>query len=397
MALTDVQIRKTKRPEKTQRLYDEKGLYLELSPAGGKWWRFKYRFADKEKRLSLGTYPEVSLSFARDRRDEARKLVAQGVDPGEKRKVDKLVGRERSANSFEFIADEWAKKHLANRAESHRSKVVGRLKRDAYPWIGTRPIGEITPREILAFLQKVEIRSPDTAHRLKQNISQVFRYAIATQRAERDPTADLRGALAPIAGGHFAAITDPKEVGKLLRAIDAYTGFIVVRSALRLLPLVFVRPGELRRAEWSEIDLEAAEWNIPGDRMKMNQPHLIPLSKQAVDILTELQPLTEKSQYVFPSARGRSRPMSEGAIPVALKSLGYDGNKMTGHGFRAMARTMLDEVLGFRPDIIEHQLAHSVRDPLGRAYNRTSHLDERRQMMQRWADYLDELRKSASR
>jgi integrase len=392
MALTDVQIRKAKRPEKTQRLFDEKGLYLELSPAGGKWWRFKYRFGDKEKRLALGTYPEVPLALARERRDDARKLVAQAIDPGEKRKIDKLVGRERSANSFEFIAGEWIKTHLANRAESHTSKVVGRLKRDAYPWIGTRPIADIKPREILAFLQTVEIRSPDTAHRLKQNISQVFRYAIATQRAERDPTADLRGALAPVVGGHFAAITDPKQVGKLMRAIEGYTGFLVVRSALRLLPLIFVRPGELRRAEWSEIDLKAAEWNIPGERMKMKQAHLVPLSIQAVAILTELKPLTEKSKYVFPSARGRSRPMSEGAIPVALKALGYNGNSMTGHGFRAMARTMLDELLGFRPEIIEHQLAHSVRDPLGRAYNRTSFLDERRQMMQKWADYLDVLR-----
>lgn len=291
MALTDVQIRKVKRPEKTQRLFDEKGLYLELSPNGGKWWRFKYRFGGKEKRLALGTYPEVPLALARERRDDARKLVAQAIDPGEKRKIDKLVGQERSANSFEFVADEWIKKHLANRAESHRSKVVGRLKRDAYPWIGTRPIADITPREILAFLQTVEIRSPDTAHRLKQNISQVFRYAIATQRAERDPTADLRGALAPVVGGHFAAITDPKEVGKLMRAIEGYTGFMVVRGALRLLPLIFVRPGELRRAEWSEIDLDAAEWNIPGERMKMKQAHLVPLSKQAVAILTELKPL----------------------------------------------------------------------------------------------------------
>ena len=323
--------------------------------------------------------------------------MAQAIDPGEKRKIDKLVGRERSANSFEFIAGEWIKTHLANRAESHTSKVIGRLKRDAYPWIGTRPIADIKPREILAFLQTVEIRSPDTAHRLKQNISQVFRYAIATQRAERDPTADLRGALAPVVGGHFAAITDPEEVGKLMRAIEGYTGFLVVRCALRLLPLVFVRPGELRRAKWSEIDLKAAECNIPGERMKMKQAHLVPLSTQAVAILTELKPLTEKSEYVFPSARGRSRPMSEGAIPVALKALGYDGNSMTGHGFRAMARTMLDEILGFRPEIIEHQLAHSVRDPLGRAYNRTSYLDERRQMMQKWADYLETLEDRTSR
>lgn len=395
MPLSDVQIRKVKRPERTRRLFDGKGLYLELSPAGGRWWRFKYRFSGKEKRLSLGTYPEVSIAQAREKRDEARKLVAADVDPGEQRKIKRLIGVERSANSFELVAHEWIAKHLEKRAETHRSKVVRRLEMYAYPWIGSRPIADVSAREVLALLQRVEGRSADTAQRLKQNIGQVMRYAVATGRAERDPTGDLRGALVPAVGGHFAAITEPNEVGALLRAIHGYAGYFVTRSALRLAPLVFVRPGELRHAEWAELDLEKAEWSIPAVRMKKKkQAHLVPLAQQAVQILTELKPLTGKGKYVFPSARGRSRPMSEGAILAALRTLGYDRTRMTGHGFRAMARTLLDEVLGFRPDIIEQQLAHAVRDPLGRAYNRTSHIDERRRMMQEWANYLDRLRET---
>jgi integrase len=392
MPLSDVQIRKLKRPEKTRRLFDGKGLYLELAPAGGRWWRFKYRFLGKEKRLSLGTYPEVSIAQARERRDEARKLVATGIDPGAQRKINRLIGLDRAANTFAVVAREWIAKHLEKRAESHRSKVVRRLEMYAYPWIGNRPISEVSAREILGLLQRIEGRSADTAQRLKQNIGQVMRYAVAAGRTERDPTGDLRGALAPIAGGHFAAVTEPKDVGALLRAIHGYTGHFVTQSALRLAPLVFLRPGELRHAEWTEIDLDAADWNIPAERMKMRQAHIVPLAKQAVEILTDLKPLTGKGRYVFPSARGRSRPMSEGAILAALRTLGYDRTQMTGHGFRAMARTLLDEKLKFRPDIIEHQLAHAVRDPLGRAYNRTSHIDERRRMMQEWADYLDKLR-----
>lgn len=394
MALSDLQIRRRKPPQKTTRLFDGKGLYLELSPSGGKWWRFKFRFRRKEKRLSLGTYPEISIAVARERRDDARKLVAHGVDPSERRKIEKLIGDERAGNSFESIAREWAAKHLERRAESHRSKVTRRLELYSYPWIGGRPISDVSSREVLSVLQRIEGRSPDTAQRLKQNIGQVFRYAIATGRAERDPTGDLLGALAPIPKGHFATITDPDEVGCLLRAIEGYTGNLITKSALRLAPLVFVRPGELRRAEWAEIDLKNSEWTISAERMKMKIPHLVPLAQQAVAILEELQPLTGKGRFVFPSARGAKRPMSEGAILAALRSMGYDRTKMVGHGFRAMARTMLDEVLGFRPDIIEHQLAHAVRDPLGRAYNRTTQFEKRQKMMQAWANYLDMLKTS---
>ncbi|MBN2516779.1 MAG: site-specific integrase [Deltaproteobacteria bacterium] len=285
---------------------------------------------------------------------------------------------------------------LMSRSPSHSSKILSALRRDVFPWIGTQPIKELKAPELLAVLRRIETRGAlDTAHRVRGIMGRIFRYAIATGRAERDPAADLRGALPQPNEKHHAAITDPKEVGPLLRAIDGYTGHFVVKCALRLAPMIFVRPGELRHAEWSEIDLDEAVWNIPGHKMKLKEPHLVPLSRQAVEILKELQPLTGSGRYVFPSARSSARLMSENAVLAALRRMGYSKDEMTGHGFRAMARTILDEVLQVRPDFIEHQLAHAVRDPNGRAYNRTAHLAERKKMMQLWADYLDGIKAGA--
>ena len=398
MPLTDTAIRKAKPADKVQRLFDAGGLYLEIAKTGGKWWRLKYRFDGKEKRLSLGTYPDTSLASARDKRDAARKLLAAGVDPGEHRKAEKLAGEEQAANSFEVIAREWLAKYSPTWAASTGDKIASRFARDLFPWLGKRPIATITPKELLAVVHRIADRgATETAHRALRSCGQVFRYAIATGRAERNPATDLRGALPPIREqAHRAAIVDPAAIGGLLRAIDGYQGAFATRCALRLAPLLFVRPGELRHAEWSEIDLDAAEWNIPADKMKTREPHLVPLAPQAVAILRDLYALTGRGRYVFPNPRTGSRPMSNNGVLSALRRMGYGKDEMTGHGFRAMARTVLDEVLNFRPDYIEHQLAHAVRDPNGRAYNRTAHLAERRKMMAAWADYLDQLRDSGS-
>ncbi|SET32675.1 Integrase [Nitrosomonas marina] len=394
MPLTDITIRNAKPDTKTKKLFDERGLYLEISPAGGKWWRLKYRFNDKEKRISLGVYPDVGLKDARDRRDEARKLLANGIDPSENRKAMKSARKERSANSFEVIAREWYAKYSTAWAKNHSERIIRRFERDIFPWIGGRPIAEINAPELLSVVRRIENRGAlETAHRALSNCGQVFRYAVATGRAERDPSGDLRGALPPVKGTHFAATTDPKRVGEILRALDGYEGTLTVRCALRLAPLVFVRPGELRNAKWADIDLEVAEWRYLVT--KTNTQHIVPLARQAIEILLELQPLTGNSQYVFPSARSFIRPMSDNAILAAMRRLGIDKEEMSGHGFRAVARTILDEILGVRPDFIEHQLAHAVRDPNGRAYNRTAHLPERRKMMQQWADYLDKLKSGA--
>ncbi len=396
MALSDTAIKNAKPGAKPIKLSDEKGLYLLIPPSGGKWWRLKYRVDGKEKLLSLGTYPEVSLKDARERRDEARKLLAAGVDPSENRKATKAAKSDRAANSFEVLSREWFSKHSPNWTAGHADKIIQRLERDIFPWIGGKPVADITAPELLAALRRIETRGAvETAHRALQNCGQVFRYAIATGRAERDPSPDLKGALPPVKQTHLAAITDPKEIAALLRAIDDYQGQFVTKCALRLAPLFFVRPGELRRAEWAEFDLDNAEWNIPAERMKMREPHLVPLSAQAVAILRELHAFTGQSKYVFPGARTNGRPMSDNAILAALRRMGFAKDEMSGHGFRAMARTILDEVLGVRPDFIEHQLAHAVRDPNGRAYNRTAHLAERRKMMQQWADYLDKLKAGA--
>ncbi|SEN22267.1 Integrase [Nitrosospira multiformis] len=394
MALTDTAIRNTKPADKPLKLTDERGLYLLLKPNGSRWWRFDYRYGGKRKTLSMGVYPDVSLKEARNRRDEARKLLASDVDPGENRKAVKAAKLEKAANSFEVVTREWYSKYSPSWNESHGERIIRRFERDIFPWIGSKPITEIAAPELLTTVRRIEDRGAvETAHRALGNCGQVFRYAIATGRATRDISADLRGALPPVKGEHFAAITEPKQVGALLRAIDGYTGSHVVRCALRLAPLVFVRPGELRKAEWKDIDLDVAEWRYIVT--KTNTPHIVPLSTQAVEILKELQALTGRSPFVFPGARTNGRPMSDNAILAALRRMGIDKEEMSGHGFRAMARTILDEVLGVRPDFIEHQLAHSVRDPNGRAYNRTAHLPERRKMMQQWADYLDKLKAGA--
>jgi integrase len=367
---------------------------LEISPRGGKWWRLKYRFAGKEKRLSLGVYPDVSLKMARERRDEARKLLTNEVDPSENRKAIKAARDERSANSFEVIGREWFAKHSPNWSANHADRIIRRLERDIFPWIGGKPIAGITAPQLLDVVRRIEKRGAlETAHRALGNCGQVFRYAVATGRAERDPSGDLRGALPPVKGKHFAAVTEPKQVAEILRALDGYEGTLTVRCALRLAPLFFVRPGELRHAQWEDINLEESEWRYTVT--KTDTQHIVPLSRQAVEILRELQPLTGQSRHVFPGARSNLRPMSDNAILAAMRRMGIGKEEMSGHGFRAMARTILDEVLGFRPDYIEHQLAHSVRDPNGRAYNRTAHLPKRKKMMQDWADYLDRLKAGA--
>ncbi len=394
MPLTDIAIRNAKPGEKPTKMFDERGLFLLVTPTGGKWWRLRYTFNGKEKLLSLGTYPDTRLKDARIRRDEARKLLADGVDPGENRKAVKAARQERAANSFEVVAREWYAKQTPNWAEHHGDRIIRRFERDIFPWIGGQPIADVTAPELLAAVQRIENRGAlETAHRALGNCGQVFRYAIATGRALRDPSGDLRGALPPVKGEHFAAVTEPEQVAELLRTLDGYQGTLTVACALRLAPLVFVRPGELRAAEWADIDLDAAEWRYTVT--KTDTAHIVPLATQAVAILRELHALTGTGRYVFPGARSNGRPMSDNAILAAMRRMGIGKEEMSGHGFRAMARTILDEVLGFRPDFIEHQLAHAVKDPNGRAYNRTAHLAERKKMMQAWADYLDKLKAGA--
>jgi integrase len=376
-------------------LFDGGGLYLEVSPAGGKWWRLKYRYGGKEKRLSLGTYPDTGLADAREKRAAARRLLAAGVDPGEQRKAMKTAGEERAANSFAVVAAEWLALQKSRMAIATLEKAQWTFDELLNPWIGNRPIAEIEAPELLKLLRRIEDRGAhETAHRTKQRAGQVFRYAIATSRAKHDPTADLRGALAPVVSTSRAAITDPVKVGDLLRAIDTYQGSLVTKCALRLAPLVFVRPGELRKAEWAEIDLDGAQWRIPAARMKMREEHVVPLAPQAVAILRELHPLTGRGQYVFPSYRGKARMMSENTVNAALRYMGFDKDTMTGHGFRAMASTRLNE-MGWPPDVIERQLAHAERNKVRAAYNRAQYLDERTRMMHAWAEYLDGLRAGA--
>lgn len=394
MPLTDAAIRTAKPSTKPVRMFDGGGLYLEVSPAGGKLWRLKYRFNGKEKRLALGAYPETGLKEARGRREDARKLLANGADPSETKKAQKAASVERSANSFEVIAREWFEKRRSTWAASHADKIIKRLENDVFPWLGGRAIAEITAPDVLTVLRRIEGRGTlDTAHRAGGNISQVMRYAIATGRAERDPMPDLRGALPPARGGNFAAITEPAKVGELLRAIDAFTGTFVVKSALDIAPKVFVRPGELRKAEWEGFDLDKAEWGYFVTKTKTL--HLVPLAKQVVAILRELHALTGHGRYVFPG-RDPQKPMSNAAVNAALRRMGYDTKEeITGHGFRAMARTILHEELHQKPEVIEHQLAHKVPDANGTAYNRTKFLKERKTMMQLWADYLDKLKAGA--
>lgn len=396
MALTDTGLRAAKPGEKPIKLADGGGLYLLLNPNGSRWWRLDYRFGGKRKTLSMGVYPDVSLKQARERRDEARRLLGEGIDPGEHRKACRNVSAEAAANSFEAVSREWFSKMLPTWTPGHADKILRRLERDVFPWIGAKPIADLAAPDVLATIRRIESRGRlETAHRALQNCGQVFRYAVATGRAQRDPTGDLRGALPPARPTHMAALTEPADVAALLRAIDAFRGTLVVQSALKLAPRLFVRPGELRRAEWAEFDLEKGEWNIPAERMKARQAHLVPLANQAVTILRDLHPLTGRGVHVF-AGRDPKKPMSDAAVNAALRRMGYDTkSEMTGHGFRAMARTIINEVLEFDQHVIEHQLAHRVPDTLGSAYNRTKFLPQRKLMMQAWADYLDRLKAGA--
>ncbi|MCS5710442.1 phage integrase central domain-containing protein [Candidatus Berkiella aquae] len=391
MALSDTKVRSLKPREKAYKVADEKGLYLQITPTNAKYWRFKFRFAGKEKKLALGVYPDVSLADARNKRDEARKLLANDVDPSFHKKEKKRSLKLLAENSFESVALEWHIKFSNKWTPDHADRILQRLKKDVFPWIGNRPISGINAPELLSVLRRIEDRGAiETAHRTLQNCGQIFRYAIATGRAERDISSDLRGALQPVKQRHHASITDPKAIGSLLRAINDYQGHFVTKCALRLAPLVFVRPGELRQAEWAEFNFETNEWHIPAQKMKMREKHIVPLSRQALTILNELKPLTGNGKYLFPGIRTPNRPMSNNTVLGALRRLGYTSDEMTGHGFRSMACTLLNEQ-GWNRDAIERQLAHAERNSIRAAYNYAEHLPERRKMMQKWADYLDEL------
>ncbi|MDD2893403.1 MAG: integrase arm-type DNA-binding domain-containing protein [Halothiobacillaceae bacterium] len=416
MPLTDTAIKQAKPAATPYKLTDEKGMYLYVHPSGGKLWRFDYRFEGKRKTLALGAYPDINLKQARIYRDEARQLIANGTDPGELRKAEKVTlseakqeaeqaaelermvqSGEALPGSFRAVALEWEANHMANKADSHKKKVMGRLERDVFPYLGNLPADAVTAPLVLEIIRRVESRGTiETAHRTKHHISQVMNYAVATGRATYNPCPALSGALIPKPSPkHFAAPTEPKDVAPLLRVMAGYKGSPLTKCALTLAPLLFIRPGELRAMEWANIDFEACElrYTPPKTRNKTAIEIIVPLARQAVAALRELQPLTGGGRYVFPGARTDTRPMSANTVNAALKRLGIDTeNELTGHGFRAMARTLLDEVHGFNRDAIELQLAHQIKDPLGRAYNRTKHLSERKRMMQTWADYLDALR-----
>lgn len=411
MPLTDTAIRKAQPGPKPQKLADGKGMYLEISPAGGRWWRLKYRIAGKEKRISLGTYPETGLRQAREKAEAARAMLAEGLDPSEQRKADKarlavqVAATERAdaglpaEDSFEHVAREWFATRREEWAPSYGDKIMRRLEVDVFPWVGAEPIESIKPPQLLAVLRRIESRGVvETAHRALENCSQVFRYGVATGRIQSNPARDLKDALRKPMVKHFPAITDPARLGQLLRAIDSYKGTYVVRTALYLLPRVLLRPGELRNATWAEFDLDRAVWTVPAERMKrekagklFGKPHVVPLAKQVVAALRELHGLTGASPYAFRGERHHDRPMSDAAINAALRAMGFSADEVTGHGFRATARTMLAERLCVSETVIEAQLAHSVKDSLGRAYNRTEFHTERTKMMQKWSDYLDDL------
>lgn len=388
MPLSETTIRNARPRDKAYKLADGGGLTLLVNPNGSKWWRLRYRIDGREKMLSVGTYPDVSLKRAREKRDEARRLIADSVDPSLQRHAERTA----RGNTFESIASEWLELQQKRLAAVTLSKLRWMLESFIIPALGSLPIDRIGAAQLLSALRKIETRGThETAHRVKQTCGQVFRYAVATGRAERDITADLKGALAPVVSKNHAAIIEPVRIGELLRAIDGYSGQPVTFSALKLAPLVFVRPGELRAAEWTEFDLEAGEWRIPAARMKMREQHIVPLSAQALEILKALQALTGDARYVFPSMRSSTRPMSENTVNAALRRLGYSNEEMTGHGFRSLASTCLNEQ-GWHPDLIELQLAHAERNKVRAAYNRAQRLPERRKMMQAWAEYLDGLR-----
>jgi integrase len=386
--LTELFIRNVKAPERPRKFFDAGGLFLLLMPNGARWWRLKYRIDGREKLLSLGVYPEVSLKAARAKRDEARKLIATGTDPSAERRA----ARAGQNTTFEGVAREWMGLQAGKLAPITLKKCAWMLETHIFPNLGPQPIAKISAAAMLTALRAIEAGGThETAHRTKQRCSQILRYAVATGRAERDVTTDLRGALAPVVAKNHPSITDPARIGALMRAIDGYSGQPATETALRLAPLVFVRPGELRMAEWREFDLGAAEWRIAAARMKMREAHIVPLARQAVDLLRNLHAITGDGKYVFPSLRTPDRPISENTINAALRRLGYAKEEMTGHGFRSMASTCLNE-RGFHPDLIELQLAHAERNKVRAAYNKAQRLAERRKMMQKWADYLDGLR-----
>ncbi|WP_374404156.1 tyrosine-type recombinase/integrase [Niveibacterium sp.] len=397
MPLTDIEIRNAKAAEKPYRLTDGEGLYLEVSPAGGKLWRWKYRFGGKEKRLALGAYPEVRAPEARERATMARKALKEGKDPGAEKKAEKERRKVSTETSFEAISRAWHKKTSSALTATTSAKILRFLERDAFPYLGAKPVSDITAADIVALVRRIESRGAvDIAKRVHNNCGRIFRFAVAHGLMTRDPSrdVDLRDVMAPIKVKHHASIKNPKEVGDLLRAIDGYTGSLVSRTALKVASLTFVRPGELRHAEWAEFDMDRAEWRIPAHKMKMREQHIVPLSEQAIAALREVQPLTGAGRFVFPSERTAQRPMSENTINAALRRMGYTSDEMTGHGFRSMASTLLHE-LGWLNDAIEAQLAHGKRNQVVAAYNFAKHLPERRRMMQAWADYLDQLKAGA--
>lgn len=393
MPLTDAKIRTAKPTDKPFKLTDSAGLYLIITPKGGRWWRFDYRFAGRRKTLSLGTYPEVGLKEARRFRDDARRDVADGRDPSALRKAAKRQAERQVSDRFEAIAREWMAKKGIQWKPTHASKVALRLKNDVFPWIGDRPIAEIKAGELLELLQRVEDRGAiDSARRIHQTCCQVFNFAITTDRITVNICTPLRGSLLRVKGGHFSTITEKSKLAGVLRAFDGYEASLTVRSALQLIPLFFVRPTELRAAEWSEFDFERREWTIPGSKVKIGEDHVVPLSDQAISILEKLRPITGKGKYLFPSFRSPSRCISDNTILGAMRRLGISKDETTAHGFRSTARTLLEENLGYQYKVIELQLSHEVPDTNGRAYNRTTFLEDRHEMMQTWADYLDDLK-----
>jgi len=388
--LTDVAIRQARAKDKPYKISDSGGLYL-LVKSAGKYWRMNYRFAGKQKTFAIGVYPLVSLVAARKKRDEARELLAKDIDPSLTKAINKQTVRIVAENTFKVVALEWHAKNTKTWAETTATNIKRYLEKDIFPWLGSRVIKDIAAPELLAVLRKIESRGAhEKAQRCREYVGRVFRYAIATGRAERDPSGDLRGALTPVKVKHHASITDPKAIGALLRSIRGFSGSYITKCALQLAPLVFVRPGELRQAEWQEIDFDKQEWRIPGHKMKMGEVHIIPLSPQALEILQSIHPLTGDGQYIFPSIRSATRPMSENTINAALRRMGYDKDEMTGHGFRSMASTLLHEH-GWPHEAIERQLAHAERNKVVAAYNYAEHLPKRKEMMQWWADYLGEL------
>ena len=396
MPLTDTVIKNAKPKEIDVKLADEKGMYLLIKKSGAKYFRLDYRFAGKRKTLALGVYPETSLKEARDKRDEARKLISNNLDPSEAKKSHKLQLVAEANNSLKSIALEWHNKLKSKWSADHADRKWHYLEKDVFPVFGNTPIKNITPRELLTLFEKIQARGAiDVAHRVKGLCGEVFRYGIHTGKCDRDPTQDLKGVLAPKRNKHMATITAPEKIGELLRAIDGYEGDITTKCALRLTPYVMLRPGELRSAEWSEIDLEKKQWKIPHTKMKMPRPHIVPLANKVIEIFKIMQPITGDEKYVFPSVRSKDRPMSENTITAALRRMGFTKEEITAHGFRGMASTLLHEN-GFKSDVIETQLAHAERNKVKAAYNHAEYLPERISMMQWWADYLDSLKSSKS-